>query len=84
MTVIGGLGAATRDLFVGDSLLFLVSYFVAGKLLRDFIHWIVMGEVIRQPFMDQVVVQGFLGGIYAAAVGILVMVFLGLWREAPR
>lgn len=84
MTVVGGLGAATRDLFVGDSLIFLVSYFVGGKLLRDFIHWMVMGDALRQPFMDQVVVQGLVGGVYAAVVGILVMAVTGLWREAPR
>jgi rod shape-determining protein MreD len=31
MTLLGMLGAVTRDLFVGDSILFLVSYFVLGS-----------------------------------------------------
>ncbi len=84
MTLLGSLGALTRDLFVGDSLLFLVSYFVVGKWLRDLVHWMMVGEGLRQPFMDQVVVQGAIGGIYAAVVGILVMALTGLWREAPR
>lgn len=84
MTVIGAAGAATRDLFVGDSLIFLVSYFVGGKLLRDLIHWAVVGEAVRQPFLDQVVVQGLVGGAYAAFVGILIMAITGLWRETPR
>ncbi len=84
MTVVGILGAVTRDLFVGDSLVFLSSYFVVGKWVRDLLTWLMMGEALRQPFTDQVVVQGFLGGVYAAAVGILVMAVSGLWRETPR
>jgi hypothetical protein len=39
---------------------------------------------LRQPFLDQVVAQGLLGSVYAAAIGILVMGVTGLWREAPR
>lgn len=83
MTLIGALGAITRDLFVGDSLVFLVSYFVLGKWIRDFVLWTMMGESLRGPFLDQVVLQGFLGGLYAAGVGVIVMAFTGLWREAP-
>ena len=84
MTVVGLLGAVTRNLFVGDSLVFLVSYFVLGKWVRDLLAWVMMGEGLRHAFTDQVVVQGLLGGIYAAAVGIAVMAVSGLWREAPR
>lgn len=84
MSLVGLLGAVTRDLFVGDSLFFLVSYFVAGKFVRDLVHWAVMGEAVRQPFVDQVLMQGIIGGFYAAAVGIVVMAVTGLWRENPR
>jgi rod shape-determining protein MreD len=84
MTLIGALGAVTRDLFVGDSLVFLVSYFVVGKWLRDLVHWLVVSEPLRRPFFEQVMVQGVVGGIYAAVVGIFVMAVTGLWREAPR
>jgi cell shape-determining protein MreD len=73
MTAVGILGAFTRDLFVGDSRLFAISYFFVGKWLRDFIHWIMVGEDLRQPFVDQVVVQGATGGAYAAAVGLVVV-----------
>ncbi|HKJ02098.1 MAG TPA: rod shape-determining protein MreD, partial [Longimicrobiales bacterium] len=72
MSLVGLAGAVTRDLFVGDSLFFLVSYFVAGKFARDLIHWVVAGETVRQPFVDQVLFQGLLGGLYAAVVGIAV------------
>ena len=84
MSLVGLAGAVTRDLFVGDSLFFLVSYFVAGKFLRDLLHWVVASETVRQPFVDQVVVNGLLGGVYAAAVAIAVMAVTGLWRESAR
>lgn len=84
MALVGVVGAITRDLFVGDSLVFLVSYFVAGKLVRDFVHWIMVGESLRQPFVDQVLVQGLAGAVYAAVVGIGVLAVTGLWREAPQ
>lgn len=84
MTVLGLVGATTRDLFVGDSLFFLVSYFVLGKFTRDLLHWIVVGGTLREPFVSHVLVEGLLGGLYAAVVGILVMAVTGLWREGPR
>lgn len=84
MALVGLAGAVTRDLFVGDSLVFLVSYFVGGKIVRDLIHWVVVGEALRPPFVDQVLIQGVVGGFYAAVVGIVIMAVTGLWREAPR
>ena len=77
MTVVGILGAFTRDLFVGDSLLFVVSYFFVGKWMRDFVHWVMVGEEVRQPFFDQVLVQGLIGGAYAALVGVAVVALAG-------
>ena len=84
MTLLGVAGGATRDLFVGDSLAFLISYFLLGKFARDLLVWIFMGSALREPFVTQVAVEGLLGGIYAAVMGIAVMAVLGLWREAPR
>ena len=84
MSLIGAGGAETRDLFVGDSLLFLVSYFFLGKWLRDLVHWFFVGESVRLPFVDQVVVQGVIDGGYTAAVGVLVLVATGFWRDAHR
>lgn len=84
MSVVGLAGAVTRDLFVGDSLFFLVSYFVVGKFARDLVHWVVVGDAVRQPFVEHVLLQGLLGGLYAALIGIAVMAVTGLWRDAPR
>src|SRR5690606_7068885 len=82
MTVLGILGASTRELFVGDSRLFVVSYFFAGKWLRDALQWVMMGEEIRGPFVDQVVVQGLLGALYVAVIGVAIAAFTGLSSEA--
>ncbi len=84
MALVGLAGGTTRDLFVGDSLAFLVSYFVLGKFTRDLLAWVVMGAVLRGPFVAQVLVEGLLGGVYAAVVGIALMAVTGLWRESPR
>jgi rod shape-determining protein MreD len=84
MTLVGLAGGTTRDLFVGDSLTFLASYFVLGKFARDLLAWALMGAAVREPFVSQVLLEGLLGGFYAAVVGILLMAWTGLWREAPR
>lgn len=84
MTLLGVAGAATRDLFVGDSLAFLVSYFLLGKFVRDLIHWVLVGEALREPFVSHVLVGGLLAGLYTAVVGIIVLSVTGLWREGPR
>jgi cell shape-determining protein MreD len=81
MTTIGILGAITRDLFVGDSRLFAVSYFLAGKWTRDLLHWLMIGRGLRPPFFDEVLVQGFLGGLYAAAVGLVLVTVAAGGRE---
>ncbi len=83
MTIVGVGGAFTRDLFVGDSRLFFITYFWVGKWLRDLLHWVAEGEEFRQPFVDGVVVQGALGGAYAAAVGLALVTMLRLRGETP-
>lgn len=82
MTVVGILGAATRELFVGDSKAFVVSYFFFGKWLRDGVHWILMGDELRRPFVEQVLVQGIPGAAYTALVGVLVVGVIGVTSEA--
>lgn len=82
MTLVAVGGAATRDLFVGDSRFFLVSYVLLGKWIRDFMHWIAVGNSVRQPFIEEVVVQGGLASLYVAVVGVVVAGLFGLGSEA--
>ena len=82
MTLIGVVGALTRDLFVGDSRLFIVAYLFVGKWVRDLIHWLVVGDALRPPFVDQVLAQGALAALYAALVGLVVLTIAGRTGEA--
>jgi hypothetical protein len=87
MTVVACAGALTRDLFVGDSRLFLVSYLVIGKWVRDLGHWVAVGWAdagagLRQPFVEQVLVDGGIASLYVAAVGLLVVALTGVGSEA--
>ena len=82
MTIIAIAGALTRDLFVGDSRLFLVLYLLIGKWVRDLVHWVAVGEGLRQPFVEQVLIDGGIASVYVALVGILVAGLTGIGQEA--
>ena len=81
MTVVATGGSVTRDLFVGDSRLFFPAYIFAGKWARDLIHWSAMGPEVRQPFMEQAVVEGSLGALYLSGIAIVFLIVLGSWSE---
>jgi cell shape-determining protein MreD len=81
MTAIGIAGAFTRDLFVGDSRFFVVAYFFAGKWMRDLLHWLMVGEGLRQPFVGEVLLQGTLAAAYAALVGTVLLSVTGRMGE---
>lgn len=82
MTTVGILGALTRDLFVGDSRLFVVSYLFLGKLVRDLAHWVLVGQELRQPLSEQVIVQGGIGALYLAAIGLALTFVVRLTAES--
>ena len=84
MTLVGAVGARTRDLFVGDSLFFLVSYLFLGKWLRDLVFWLVVGDSLRGPFTDAMFVQASLASLYAAGVGLVAMWVSGAFWESLR
>ncbi len=50
--------------------------------MRDLAHWIAVGEGLRQPFVEQVVIEGGIAAAYLAAVGVLVAEVWGLRGEA--
>ena len=81
MALVATAGARTRELFVGESLSFAVSYFFIGKWLRDIVHWFLMGDELRRPFLEQAVLQGLTGAAYAAVVGVAVLLVTGISTE---
>ena len=84
MTLLGAAGARTRDVFVGDSFFFVVSYLFLGKWVKDLLYWVLVGEGIREPFVQAVLVGSSLNALYAAAVGVVVVTITGAWWESLR
>ena len=84
MTVVGILGARTRDLFVGESPLFFFWYLAIGIWLKGLVHWVVAGEGLREPFLNAVLVDGTVAALYGAVVGVLFMIPFGGGRRAIR
>ena len=84
LTLVGMGGARTRDLFVGDSLFFLTSYLVLGKWSRDLLHWVAVGEGLRESFIDTMVIQSPISAVYAGLIGLVVIAISGLGWETVR
>lgn len=84
LTLTGIVGARTRDLFVGDSVLFMMSYLALGTWLRTLLHWLVAGSTVRGPFVETLLLQGIPAALYAAVVGFGAVLVSGGWRvETP-
>ena len=83
LTVVGALGARTRDFFVGDSIPFLAVFFTLGKWSRDLLAWTASDPAARPPLDDLALVQSPLLGLYAAAAGLVVR-FLFIRRGMNR
>ena len=84
LTLVGMGGVRTRDFFVGDSLLFLTSYLVLGKWVRDLLHWVAVGEGLREPFVDAMLIQSPISAVYAGVIGLVVITVGGLGWETVR
>ena len=80
MTLVGVAGARSRTLFVGDSFVFLVSYLFVGKWSRDLVYWIAVGEGVRQPFVESMLIGSVLTAGYATVVGVVAIVLSGSWE----
>ncbi|CAN5801544.1 MAG: hypothetical protein H0W11_03165 [Gemmatimonadetes bacterium] len=78
LTILGYLGARTRDLVAGDSLLFLAFYLFAGKWLFDLLLYLATGAIIG-PEASSLLLISPLAALYVAAVGVLT---LSLYRVA--
>jgi rod shape-determining protein MreD len=82
LAVVGAFAGSTRDLFVGDSRIFLVSYLFVGKWTRDFIFWLASSEALRASFVDAMLERAVLSAVYVVVVGVLAFWFAGLtWAE---
>jgi rod shape-determining protein MreD len=68
LTVLGYLGSRSRDLFLGDSLLFMAAYLLAGKALHDGLYALLAGPALGSASVERLLVELPLV-LYAAAAG---------------
>jgi len=81
--LVAAIGAATRDLFLGDSPGFGFSFVFLGKLSRDILHWIFVGPDLREPFVQTVILEGGVAALYIAVVGGVLFAITGIRWDAP-
>lgn len=70
LSMVGAIGSASRDYFVGDSRLFVVLYVTLGVATRDALAWLVTSPELRGPAAQAVLVQGSVDALYVAAVAV--------------
>ena len=77
LTLVGVLGARTRDLFVGESVAFHFWYLASGIWVKGLLHWVVAGEGLREPFLNVVLVDGSVVALYGGLVGAVFLIPFG-------
>jgi hypothetical protein len=70
LSLVGALGSRTRDLFVGETILFAGSYLFLGKWVRDLVQWLAVGVGNRPDFVEAILVNGVVAALYVAVVGL--------------
>lgn len=71
LTILGFLGARSRDLFEGDSLLFIGVYLFLGKWLHDVAYSFLAHQLARGDLVTRLFMQAPVAALYAAAAGIV-------------
>ncbi|MDX1674108.1 MAG: rod shape-determining protein MreD [Longimicrobiales bacterium] len=74
LTLVGYVGARSRDLFVGDSAFFLGSYLFLGAWIQDLLYFSLAGGVRRGEPVDALLVTAPLEALYAALIGLVAVV----------
>ena len=80
-TVVGYIGARSRDLFVGDSIIFLGIYLFLGKWVRDALYYGLADVVRRGEPVRALLMQAPLNALYMAAVGVVAIL---VYRAVAR
>lgn len=79
MTLLGYLGSRSRDLFIGDSLIFIGIYLVVGTVLHDLVYYLLAGSALGDGLMRFVTQLPFV--LYSAVAGLGALL---LYRVAVR
>lgn len=80
-TVLGYLGARSRDLFVGESVLFLSLYFFLGSWLQDALYYWIAPSVRRGETLERLLMYAPLEALYLAVVGVVAVVIYRTLRR---
>jgi rod shape-determining protein MreD len=76
-SIVGFLGSRSRDMFEGDSLLFVAAYIFFGKWMRDLLY-----QLLAHPQPWSYMWSGaLLAGLYTAVAGVVAMT---LYRAATN
>ena len=70
LALLGYLGARTRDLFVGDSLMFAAVYLFLGKWAHDALYALLAGSPGADGAVTRLLVQAPIAAVYAAVAGV--------------
>lgn len=71
LTLVGYVGARSRDFFMGESALFLGGYLFLGAWLQDALYFALAVGVRRGEPVDALLVAAPIDAVYAAFVGVL-------------
>ncbi len=75
LTVLGYLGARSRELFEGESLIFVAVYLFLGKWLRDVAVALLAPGTVRGGLVSALAVDAPVAAAYAAGVGAVALLF---------
>lgn len=70
MTMVAVAGSRSRDLFVGDSITFVLLYLFTGKWVRDLIQWVITAAELREPFERSMLIDSTIAAVYLSLVGL--------------
>jgi rod shape-determining protein MreD len=73
-TVVGYLGARSRDLFVGESAVFVGIYLFLGAWIQDALYFSLAGGVRRGEPVDALLLDAPIEALYAALAGLVAVV----------
>ncbi|MEX2283220.1 MAG: rod shape-determining protein MreD [Gemmatimonadota bacterium] len=73
LTLLGYAGARSRDLFEGDSLLFVAAFLFIGKWLHDFGYWLLARDPSASGFVSLFLVDVPIAALYAAVAGVVAL-----------
>jgi rod shape-determining protein MreD len=72
-TLLGYAGARSRDLFEGESLLFITAYLFIGKWLHDIGYRLLAGDAAGADLVSQLLVRAPIAALYAAITGLIAL-----------